>query len=204
MFQVYNPLRERSPETYILEEWETVRSDAINAWIGFLKNGFPNNLGALVAQEEAYAVDNSFPPAVTIYSVCPYDTDNLRWSGKAITASVTIELLEGLEKTLGTYPTGPEYFFAVIGKLQQTNSSASQTLFEELKGMSLIKYPGKYVDAFGDCVVELFRQISGVGAEPENLSIIAATNLLECDVIDFSLKVSDLHGNVDDNTTSLT
>ena len=43
-------------------------------------------------------------------------------------SSVTLELLEGLEKTLGTDPTGPEAFFAVIRKLQQTNSGASLTL----------------------------------------------------------------------------
>ena len=130
VFRVYTSLQDGSPETYPLEEWLTVRSDSINAWIGFLKNGVPNTPGALVSQEEAYAAENLLPPDVTIYPVCPDDTDNLRWSGKAIVASVTLELWEGLKKTLGTDPTGPEAFFTVIGKLQHTNSAASQTLVE--------------------------------------------------------------------------
>ena len=92
VFRVYTPLRDGAPETYLLEEWGTVRSDAINPWIGFLKNGVPNTPGALVAQEEAYAADNSLPPAVYIYPVCPYDTDNLCWSGNSIMSSVTLEL----------------------------------------------------------------------------------------------------------------
>ena len=46
----------------------------------------------------------------------------------AIMARVTIELWEILKKTLGTDPTGPEAFFAVIVKLQQTHSAASRTL----------------------------------------------------------------------------
>ena len=119
-------------------------------------------------------------------------------------ANVTLELWEGIEKTLGTDPTGTEAFFAVIRKLQQTNSAASRTLVEELKGMFLIKEPGQYVDAFGDRVVELCRRISGVGAEPDNLSIIAATTFLKCDVLDFKLKSLDLHGRVDDDITTLT
>ena len=70
--------------------------------------------------------------------------------------------------------------------------------------MSLIKEPRQDVDAFVDCVVELCRQINGVGAEPEDLSAIAATTLLECDVLAFKLKALDLHGRVDENTTALT
>ena len=87
---MYTPLRDAAPETYLLGEWGTVRSDAINACIGFLQNGFPNTIGARVAQEEDYSADNYLPPSVAIYPVCPYNTDNLRCSGKAIMASVTI------------------------------------------------------------------------------------------------------------------
>ena len=178
VFWLYIPLWDGALETYLLGEWGTFRSDAINAWIIFLKNWFPNTPGAQVAQEEYYAADNYLPPDVAIYPVCTYNTDSLRWSGKAIMASVTIDWWEGLEKTLGTDPTGPEAFFAVIKTLQQTKSAASRTLVEELKWMSLIKEPRQDVDAFVDCVVELCRQINGVGAEPEDLYIIAATTFL--------------------------
>ena len=71
VFRVYTPLRDGAPETYILEEWGTVRSDAINAWISFLENWFPNTLGARVAQEEDYAADNYFPPG-RCYLSCVY------------------------------------------------------------------------------------------------------------------------------------
>ena len=68
--------------------------------------------------------------------------------------------------------------------------------------MSLIKEPGQDVDAFGDRVVEFCRWISGVGAEPENLSVIAAATFLEFDVLALKLKALDLHGRVDDYITA--
>ena len=105
VFRVYTPLQDGAPETYLLEEWGTVKSDATNAWIGSLENGVTSIPDAFVAQQAAHAVDNDLPPPVAIHPVCPYDTDNLQWSGKAIMASVTIELWGGLEKTLGTDPT---------------------------------------------------------------------------------------------------
>ena len=92
----------------------------------------------------------------------------------------------------------------MIGNLQHTKSATSQTLVEELKGVSLIKEPGQDVNYFGYCVVELCCRISGVGAEPEDQSVIAATTFLECDVLAFKLKALDLLGNIDDNTTALT
>ena len=204
VLQVYTPLRDGAPKTYLLEEWGTVRSDAIDAWIRSLENSVPSTPSAFIAQQADYAADNTLPPLVAICPVCPYNTDNLRRSGKAIMASVTLELWEGLKKTLGTDPTGPEYFFAGIGNLQQANSAASRTLVEELKGMSLIKKPGQDVNVFGDRVVELCRRISGVGAEPEDLSVIAATTFLECDILAFKLKALDLHGRADDDITDLT
>ena len=194
VLRVYTPLRDGAPETYLLEEWGTVRSDAIDAWIGSLENGVPSTPSTLIAQQAAYAAYNNLPPPVAIHPVCPYNTDNLQWSGKAIMASVTLELWEGLEKTIGTDPTGPEAFLEVIRKLQQMNSAASQTLVEELKEISFIKEPGQDVDAFGDPVVELCGRISRLGAEPNNLSVVAATTLIEYDVLDFKLKALDLHG----------
>ena len=90
VFRVYTSLQYGSPETYPLEEWLTVRSDSINAWIGLLKKGVSNTPVARVAQEEACAAENSLPLVVSIYPVCTYNTDSLRWSRKAIMDSVTI------------------------------------------------------------------------------------------------------------------
>ena len=91
VFRVYTRLRDGALQTYLLEEWGTVRSDVIDAWIGSLENGVPSTPDTFVAQQAAYAAYNTLPPPVAIHPVCPYDTDNLRWSGKAIMARVTLE-----------------------------------------------------------------------------------------------------------------
>ena len=77
VFRVYTPLQDGAPETYLLEEWGTVRSDAINAWIGSLENGVPSTPAAFVAQQAAHASYNALPLPVSIHPVCPYDTNNL-------------------------------------------------------------------------------------------------------------------------------
>jgi hypothetical protein len=53
--------------------------------------------------------------------VCDYDHDNLKWSGKAILNSVSLELWETAEKDLGADTVGLEVSAAVVYKLQQVS-----------------------------------------------------------------------------------
>ena len=47
------------------------------------------------------------------------------------------------EKYLNTDASGPEYFYVVISNLCQINAATVQNLVDYLKGLSLLKDPGK-------------------------------------------------------------
>jgi hypothetical protein len=51
-----------------------------------------------------------------IQPVCDYDLNNLKWSGKAILDSVSLELWETVEKDLGAAAVGSEVFAAGVYK----------------------------------------------------------------------------------------
>jgi hypothetical protein len=135
--------------------------------------------------------------------VCDYDLDNLRWSGKAVLNSVSLELWETVEKDLGADAVGPEVFTAVVYKLQQVSSAAVRSLVDDLKKLSLIKEPGQDVDIFGGKVNELCRRISGTGSAPTDLVVLAAATFLECDVLPFKLKAMAIHDKVDEDPASM-
>ena len=97
---------------------------------------------------------------------CPFDADNLYWSGRAVINSITLEFWETLEKDLPTDASGPEVFAAVVRKQQQLNASGLRMLVKQLEGMSLEKEPGQDVDAFGNKVSEVARRISRGGNPP--------------------------------------
>jgi hypothetical protein len=80
---------------------------------------------------------------------CDYNSDNLKWSGKAILNSTTLPLWEIVKKDLGVDASGPKAFAAVVHKLQQVGSTAVCALVNELKNISLQKEPGQDVEIFG-------------------------------------------------------
>ena len=73
VFRVYNPLRDGAPETYLLEEWVTVRSDAINTWIGFLKNGVPKIRECFLLNRKLTQQTTLFPQ-LSIFILCVLTT----------------------------------------------------------------------------------------------------------------------------------
>ena len=131
--------------------------------------------------------------------VCEYDLDNLKWSGKAITQSISLELWETIEKDLGCIPSGPEAFASVVYKLQQVNSTTVFLLVKELQYLKLVNEPVQDIDMFGVRVIELCRPISGTGFGSDDLGVLAATCFLECDVLAFKLKSIWIHDQADRN-----
>ena len=149
VFHVYDPATDK--EEYLLKEWGGARMDEITVWIARLKQGIKH------LDHEGNDVTDP----------CPYDLDNLKWSGKAIMNSITLELWETIEKDLGADADGPEVFGTIISKLQQVNAASVRALVDKLKTMSLINEPGQNVDTFGDNVIVLCRRIVGTGAVHE-------------------------------------
>ena len=173
---VIKPTSTTQYESYMLEDWSVVKNeDIIENWVNHLKQ-----------------------------LKCPFDADNLYWSGRAVINSITLEFWETLEKDLPTDASGPEVFAAVVRKQQQLNASGLRMLVKQLEGMSLEKEPGQDVDAFGNKVSEVARRISRGGNPPEDLSVLVARAFLKSDVEVFCLKANGIFDEVDDDPTTMT
>ena len=150
------------------------------------------------------AVDDAGNESTQVYLpplqlVCEYDLDNLKWSGKAIMQSISLELWETIKKDLDCNPSGPEAFAAVVYKLQEVNLDAVCLLIEEIQALKLINEPGQDVNIFGGQVIELCRRISSTGFAPDDIGVLAATCFLKCDVLAFKLKSIWIHYQADIN-----
>ena len=71
MFRIYDQASDS--EIYMLDDWGLASTESVAAWVASLKTGVPDT-------------------ATTTHPVCPYDLDNLVWSGAAMRASVSLEL----------------------------------------------------------------------------------------------------------------
>ena len=69
--------------------------------------------------------------------------------------------------------------------------------------MSLSDEPRQDVETFGGNMVEMARQISIIGSAPLVLSILVATDFIDCKVLDFQMKYTVLHNLVYINPKSL-
>ena len=85
--------------------------------------------------------------------VCHYNVDNLKWIGKAIMKSISLNLWGFIGKYLGVIANGPDAYAAVIPKIQQVISYAIRNLVDELRKMPLINKPGQDVETFGSQVI---------------------------------------------------
>jgi hypothetical protein len=88
VFHIYNS--DTDSELYLLKDWGTASPEKVAEWEGTLTSGVGES-----------------PP-------CDYDIDNLKWSGKAIMISSTLDLWETSEKDIGIGANGPATYAAVI------------------------------------------------------------------------------------------
>ncbi len=136
--------------------------------------------------------------------VCDYDIDNLKWSGKAVMNSITLDLWETIEKDVGIGANGPLTYAAVIAKIQQVSSSAVRLLVDKLKGMHLLQEPGQDVEIFGSKIIEMTRRIQGSGSAPRDLTTIVAATFIDCDVLAFKLRALTLFDIVNTDPNAMT
>jgi hypothetical protein len=116
VFCMYDSVKDS--EVYLLVDWGSADSIQVVIWESQLLSG----VGGL-------------PP-------CKYDMDNLKWSGKAIMNSISLDLWETIEKEVGVGASGPMTYAAVICKIQHVTSSAICSLVEKLRNMHLLQEPG--------------------------------------------------------------
>ena len=160
MDSVFRRIDSRGKEVYMLQEWGETEKQEVVEHVKQLKKGTYNE-----------------PP-------CSFDIDNLRWSGKAIVASIGQDMWRTVEKEILTDDgvSGPHAFQIIIGHLQQTNSSSVRQLVTKLEKMVLKDESGQNVITFGDKVMEVARRIEGTGMAPRDLSAICASRFLQSDL----------------------
>ena len=86
--------KDHSEETYILKDWGQYEPSAIKTWVKDLRDGLPKD--------------------DTKIDVCPYDIDNLEWSGKAIADSVSLKLWTTIEKEGRYDSSGHRYLMKLL------------------------------------------------------------------------------------------
>lgn len=178
VFRIYDS--DNNTEVYLLQDW-----------------GSADPIKAATWEESLMVGIGTLPP-------CEYDIDNLKWSGKAIMNSISLDLWETIEKDYGVGSNGPVTYAAVISKIQQVSASSIRTLVDKLKKLHLLNEPGQNVEVFGSKVIELARRIEGSGGAPKDLTSIVATCFTDCDVLAFQLKALAFSDLVDTNATAQT
>ncbi len=178
VFCIYDSAKDS--EVYLLQDWGSSDPLKVSTWEATIIAGI-----------------GTAPP-------CEYDIDNLKWSGKAIMNSISLDLWETIEKDVGVGSNGPVTYAAVISKIQQVSASSVRALVDNLKKMHLLQEPGQDVEAFGSKIIEMTRRITGSGLAPTDLTSIVAGCFIDCDVLAFKLKALSFFDAVDDNAASMT
>ena len=104
--------------------------------------------------------------------VCDYNVDNLKWSGKAIMNSISLNLWESIDKYSGIRANGISTYAAIILKIQQVSSSEIRNIVDGLRKMSLIKESGQEVETLGSQVTKKTHCIVGFGSAPSDIASI--------------------------------
>jgi hypothetical protein len=178
VFRIYDSATDS--EVYLLQDWGSSDTFKVATWEQTLLAGIAN------------------------LPVCEYDVDNLKWSGRAIMNSISLDLWETIEKDVGVGANGPVTYAAVISKIQQVSASSVRSLVDKLKKMHLLQEPGQDVEIFGSRVIEMTRRIQGSGLAPTDLTSIVASCFIDCDVLAFKLKALSFFDLVDDDATAMT
>jgi len=168
-------------EIYLLEDWGRATVTTVEPWVASLQDG-----------------------TAAGGTACPYDVDNLRWSGKAILSSITQDLWIRIEKELPVAheTTGPHALAAVVSHMQQINASSVRQLVKQLEALSLKKESEQNVLTFGDRVLELTRRIDGTGMAPRDLNLLVAARFLNADNFQFCIEATRIHREADQDPGS--
>lgn len=184
VFRIHD--RAHDSEVYLLVEWGQASPTLVRGWVNELRKGVGRRT---IAQDGTVTMSR--------LGVCTYDQDNLKWSGKAIRNSITLQLWETMERALGLEATGPEVFAWIVNKLQQSSASSVRAKVKELTDMNLKSQPGQNVEVFGDRLIDLCRRIEGTGGAPRDLASLVAVTFIDSDVLPFNIEAMRMHNLVD-------
>jgi hypothetical protein len=121
--------------------------------------------------------------------VCPYEVENMGYSGFMIKNSLTPELLNQVEKTIGIEPHGITALLACVTAIQNNSSPAYCKLIKELETLRLTNEPGQDVHAHSDKVEDLAKRIEVVpGLCSDIITLVCATFVGSCNKM-FDAKV---------------
>ena len=105
-------------ETYILEDWSVIDEETIDKWVETLKQGVPDGQGGTLEP-------------------CPYDEENLRWSGSLIVESISFNLWQRIEHDIAYDVSGPHALLAIVQQQQLLNYEAKWAAKKNLEGLKL-------------------------------------------------------------------
>ena len=106
-------------ERYIIDEWGLCKYRPwIDEWVNQLQTGVVQANG-------------------TRAPVCPFDQQNLQWSGKFLLNSISKNFRNLITPDLGSQPPGPIVFYKIINKVQMMSAEAMRRLEGDLKQLQL-------------------------------------------------------------------
>ena len=131
------------------------------------------------------------------FDVCPFDLDNLAWSGRFIMNSITTPLWETIEKKVGAELTDLAAFYAIIQDAQVLTASMVQNLTNQLAGMSLKQELEQDVNTFANKVFNIAHKIDDLVIKVPNLNSLVLAPFMQCVVEAFQQEVTNLHKQAD-------
>ena len=93
-------------------------------------------------------------------NACPYDIQNLDWSGMYIYNSVTKKLYDDIVDSIGTSESGPRVLQEIICIKQQTDAGGIRAMETKLQTLSLAKEPAENVAEFTKKVKAIAKLLS--------------------------------------------
>ena len=102
--------------------------------------------------------------------------------------STSLELWWSIEKGTGYEASGPEFFTAVMDKLQKVTDAKVYVMVERLREMKLKEEHAQDCERFKDKVSDIYQQTEGSGKAPNDLTSLVAGEFLDCAVLVFDMK----------------
>ena len=186
IFRVFDPTKP-VPEHYLLDNWNSIPKEDITNWV--------TDLNASGVMESA---TQRLP-------VCPWDLENLEWSGDMLKDSVSIKLWQDIVSLLPG-ESGPQIFMAIVTRVQYTSASTTRAFTEDLVDLNLTKEPGMDVSTFATKIIFMIEKIEQCDEStiPRDLSLVVATRFLHTGVTMFDVKATEIFNLCNDDLKART
>jgi hypothetical protein len=136
--------------------------------------------------------------------VCPYDIQNLQWSGKMILNSITKTFRSLLVSDLGPTPDGPIILCKIVNKVQMMSTNAMRDLETRLRSLNLKSETGEDVESFCVKVKEIADRLDqGISYKPTDLSVLVAQKFVYSTVETFRIQAIQIYTRVQQDPKSM-